>query len=129
MSGVKIKNKKKTRKNQFKSFRYYVDKKTMLRVGIVGGIVLFVYLAGSLYFGSHFYIRSKVNGVGASFLGAESTYNKILTNADKYTITFQDADGNVVNEVSAADLGVGVNYGADQVQDILDKQTGFNWIV
>lgn len=128
MSGVKIKNKKKTRKNQFKSFRYYVDKKTMLRVGIVGGIVLFVYLAGSLYFGSHFYIRSKVNGVGASFLGAESTYNKILTNADKYTITFQDADGNVVNEVSAADLGVGVNYGADQVQDILDKQTGFNWI-
>ncbi len=111
-----------------KSNRFY-NKKTMLRWEIIGGIVLFVYLAGSIFFSSHFYIRSKVNGVGASFLGAENTYNKIVENADKYTITFVNADGDVVNEVSAADLGVGVNYPKEQVQELLDSQTGFNWIL
>ena len=92
------------------------------------GIVLFVYLAGSVFFNSHFYLRSKVNGVGASFKTAEGAYDKILSNADKYTITFVDADGEVVNEVSAADLGVDVNYDVDQVQTLLDSQTGFNWL-
>ena len=123
MSGVK---KKKTHKNKFK--KYYFDKKTMLLLAIAAGIVLFVYLVGSIFFSNHFYIRSKVNGVGASFRGAESTYQKILTNADKYNISFVNAYGDVINEVSAADLGVGVNYDASQVQDILNRQTGFNWI-
>ena len=101
----------------------------MLKIGIVIGIVLVVYLAGSLFFRSHFYIRSKVNGVGASFKTAESTYEKILSSADKYTISFVDSDGNVINEVNSSDLGVGVNYDEDQVQDLLDSQTGFNWVI
>ncbi len=125
MSGSKLK--KAHKKNKFNRF-YYNKQKTMLKVEIGVGIVLFVYLAGSLFFSSHFYIRSKVNGVGASFRSAQSTYDKILTNADKYTITFENADGDVVNEVSAADLGVDVNYQVDQVQTLLDSQTGFNWV-
>ncbi len=126
MSGAQVKKTHKKRKNKFK--KYYIDKKTMLRLEIGVGIVLFVYLAGSLFFSNHFYIRSKVNGVGASFRNAESTYENILSNADNYTITFENADGEVVNEVSAADLGVDVNYQVDEVQVLLDSQTGFNWI-
>ena len=99
------------------------------KLGIILGIILIVYLLGSLFFRSHFYIRSKVNGVGASFKGAEATYEKIVNSADKYTISFIDADNNVINEVSSSDLGVDVNYDASQVQDILDTQTGFNWVV
>ncbi|SCZ76710.1 L,D-transpeptidase family protein [Pseudobutyrivibrio xylanivorans] len=123
MSGVK-----KTAKARRKAHKFYFDKRTMLRIEIIAGIVLFVYLAGSIFFGSHFYIRSKVNGVGASFKTAEGAYEKILTNADKYTITFENAEGEVINEVSAADLGVDVNYQVDEVQALLDQQTGFNWI-
>ena len=111
-----------------KAHKFYLDKKTMLRIEIITGIVLFVYLAGSAFFNSHFYIRSKVNGVGASFRSAEGAYDKILTNADKYTITFENADGETINEVSAADLGVGVNYQVDEVQYLLDSQTGLNWV-
>ncbi|WP_028242487.1 L,D-transpeptidase family protein [Pseudobutyrivibrio ruminis] len=117
---------KKRKKNKFKSYR--LNRSTVLKGGIICAAVLIVYLAGSLFFSNHFYMRSKVNGVGASFLNAESTYNKIVKNADKYTISFKDADGKVVNEVNSSDLGVAVNYDASQVQDILDKQTGFNWI-
>lgn len=123
MSGVK-----KTAKARGKAHKFYFDKRTMLRIEIIAGIVLFVYLAGSIFFGSHFYIRSKVNGVGASFKTAEGAYEKILTNVDKYTITFENAEGKVINEVSAADLGVDVNYQVDEVQALLDQQTGFNWI-
>ena len=106
---------------------YYRAKR--LRLGIILGIILIVYLAGSLFFGSHFYIRSKVNGVGASFMTASSTYDKIINSADKYTISFVDADGNVINEVSSSDLGVGVNYDEAEVQTLLDSQTGFNWVL
>ncbi|SFN59111.1 Putative peptidoglycan binding domain-containing protein [Pseudobutyrivibrio sp. UC1225] len=123
MSGVKRKV-----KAQKKAHRFYLDKKTMLRIEIIAGIVLFVYLAGSVFFENHFYIRSKVNGVGASFRTAEGAYEKILSNADKYTITFINDEGDVVNEVSAADLGVDVNYQVEEVQYLLDQQTGMNWI-
>ncbi|MBE5918347.1 MAG: hypothetical protein E7272_00750 [Pseudobutyrivibrio ruminis] len=116
----------KHKKNKFKSIRFY--RETILRGAITCAAVLAIYLLGSLFFSNHFYIRSKVNGVGASFLGAEKTFEKIVSNADKYTISFKNADGDVVNEVSASDLGVDVNYDVSQVQDILDKQTGFNWI-
>ncbi|SFI12847.1 Putative peptidoglycan binding domain-containing protein [Pseudobutyrivibrio sp. OR37] len=116
----------KRRKNRFKSYR--PDKNLIIKWAIAICVAFIVYLLGSLYFNNHFYIRSKVNGVGASFLGAEKTYDKIVQNADKYTITFKDADGKVVNEVSSSDLGVDVNYDETQVQDILDKQSGFNWI-
>ena len=76
MSGVK-----KKAKARRKAHKFYLDKRTMLRMEIIAGIVLFVYLAGSIFFGSHFYIRSRVNGVGASFRTAESAYEKILSNA------------------------------------------------
>ena len=112
----------KHKKNKFKSIRFY--RETILRGAITCAAVLAIYLLGSLFFSNHFYIRSKVNGVGASFLGAEKTFEKIVSNADKYTISFKNADGDVVNEVSASDLGVDVNYDVSQVQDILDKQIG-----
>ncbi len=106
---------------------YYRAKR--LRLGIILGIILIIYLAGSLFFRNHFYIRSKVNGVGASFRTAQSTYDKIINSADKYTISFIDADGNVINEVSSSELGVGVNYEESEVQTLLDSQTGFNWVL
>lgn len=106
---------------------YYRAKR--IRLGIILGIILIIYLAGSLFFRNHFYIRSKVNGVGASFRTAQSTYDKIINSADKYTISFIDADGNVINEVSSSELGVGVNYDESEVQTLLDSQSGFNWIL
>ena len=106
---------------------YYRAKR--IRLGIILGIILIIYLAGSLFFRNHFYIRSKVNGVGASFRTAQSTYDKIINSADKYTISFIDAEGNVINEVSSSELGVGVNYDESEVQTLLDSQSGFNWVL
>ena len=105
-----------------------VGAKTMLGLEIALGVVLFVYLSGSVYFENHFYIGSRVNGVEASFKNAKAAYEQILTNADDYKITFVDAKGNEVNQVSAEDLGFEVNYPVKQVQSLLDSQTGFNWV-
>lgn len=116
-------------KKKMKSDLFKNDKSTYYKIGIILGIVLVIYLLGSLFFRSHFYIRSKVNGVDASFKNADSTYAKIVNSADKYTISFVDNDGEVINEVNSSDLGVGVNYDVNQVQDLLDSQTGFNWLL
>ena len=75
-------------KGQKKSF----SKAAMLKAGIIVGALLIIYLAGSIYFSDHFYIRSKVNGVGASFKDAQGTYDKIINSADHYNITFVDGD-------------------------------------
>jgi len=116
-------------KKKMKSDLFKNDKSTYYKIGIILGIILVIYLLGSLFFRSHFYIRSKVNGVDASFKNADSTYAKIVNSADKYTISFVDNDGEVINEVNSSDLGVGVNYDVNQVQDLLDSQTGFNWLL
>ena len=104
------------------------NKLDIKKIAIVAGAILLVYLVGSIYFRNHFYIRSTVNGVGASFKSAEAAYEKINDSANVYTISFVNADGDVVNQVSSDTLGVEVNYDVDQVRDLLDKQTGFNWI-
>ncbi|MCR5580238.1 MAG: L,D-transpeptidase/peptidoglycan binding protein [Pseudobutyrivibrio sp.] len=107
-----------------------LDNSIYIKRGIIAGVILLlVYIAGSIFFMSHFYIRSTVNGVGASCQTAAATYDHILRSADDYTISFVDAEGNTVNEISSIDLGVGVNYDESQVQDLLDAQTGFNWVL
>lgn len=115
-------------KKSKKSREIFISRDAMMKAGIIIAILLLIYFAGSLFFRSHFYIRSTVNGVGASFRSAQGTYDKITNSADHYTISFVDDEGNVVNEVSSGDLGVGVNYDVDQVQTLLDTQTGFNWV-
>ncbi len=119
---------KKETKKKLKTQVYKADRLSGLKLGIIAGVALAIYLLGSLFFMNHFYMRAKVNGVGASFKTAQSTYDKIVNSADKYTISFIDGEGNVVNEVSSSDLGVGVNYDVSQIQTLLDSQTGFNWI-
>lgn len=89
-------------KKKMKSDLFKNDKSTYYKIGIILGIVLVIYLLGSLFFRSHFYIRSKVNGVDASMKNAESTYAKIVNSADKYTISFVDNDGEVINEIGRA---------------------------
>ena len=115
-------------KKQKKANSLKINRAFKVKAGIIACVALIIYLAGSLFFMGHFYIRSKVNGVNASFLSAEAAYEKIVNSTDKYTITFVDADGKVVNEVSSSDLGVDVNYEASQVQDVLESQSGFNWV-
>ncbi len=118
-----------SKKRKYKTHKINLDTKTMLKLEIIAGIVLFVYFAGCLFFGNHFYIGSSVNGVGSSFLTAEGAYDKIISNADHYNITFVDGDGKELTEISAKDLGVAVNYDVNQVQNLLDEQTGFNWVL
>ena len=115
-------------KKEKKTHSININKAQAIRIAIIAGIVMLIYLAGSIFFRSHFYIRSSVNGVGTSFKTADATYDKILNSADEYSISFINEDGDVINEVNASDLGVAVNYDASQVQDLLDSQTGFNWV-
>ncbi len=115
-------------KKKTKTHKIKVNRVNWRKIAIIAGAAAAIYLIGSLYFSNHFYIRSKVNGVDASFKTAEAAFEKIQASADDYSIEFIDVDGNKVNEVSAKDLGVEVNYDVNQVQELLDKQTGFNWI-
>ena len=121
----KEKSKARTSKFNLRS----VSRETWLRTGIIAAIVFVVYIGFSIFFMSHFYIRSTVNGVGASFATASGEYNKIIDSADSYTISFVDGDGNVINQISSGDLGVDVNYDESEVQELLDSQTGFNWVI
>ncbi|MCR5416663.1 MAG: L,D-transpeptidase/peptidoglycan binding protein [Pseudobutyrivibrio sp.] len=122
---------RKNKNSKVKAHKLFFDKKqnSLIKILVILCVVLVVYLFGSLFFRSHFYIGSKVNGVGVSFKTADGAYEKILASADGYNISFVDNDGNEITEVSSKDLGVAVNYEVNQIQDILDKQVGFNWVL
>ncbi len=98
-----------------------------LVVGIVLGAILLIYLLLGLFFGSHFYIRSTVNGVGTSFKSAQGAYKEILKDADGFSITIVDEDGAEIHTISSSELGLSVDYDESAVAALLEGQNGFAW--
>ncbi|MCR4694821.1 MAG: L,D-transpeptidase/peptidoglycan binding protein [Pseudobutyrivibrio sp.] len=105
-----------------------IDKNTYIKIAIIAGILFVVYLLGVLFFRGHFYIRSTVNGVDASFMTAQDCYEKIVKSADVYSISFLDGQGEEIYKISPDEIGMGLSYQEDQVETILSEQSGFNWI-
>lgn len=102
--------------------------KGLVTAAIVVGVALLLYVALSVFFQTHFFIRSTVNGVPASFKSADSVYHAIMESAEDYTLSFVYSDGTVESTLTSEELGVRVNYDSNQVQELLNSQNGFLWV-
>ena len=76
--------------------KLFRNKKTAIPVAILM-VILLAYLAVSIYFKSHFYFRSTVNGVEASGQSAATVMQELKDKEREYSLTITDADGNETN--------------------------------
>ena len=101
-----------------------VDKK---KIAIIGGSVLgallIVFVGFGIFFQSHFFFRSTVNGVKAS-AASETTMKTRLQDAAKgYDLTVVDSEGDK-ETLSSDELGLKIDISDKKIKTLLKKQNG-----
>jgi lipoprotein-anchoring transpeptidase ErfK/SrfK len=100
------------------------------KVGIIGGCVLgalvVVYLGFGIYFQSHFFFHSTINGVGTSGASVASAHTKLEKSAEGYELTLLEAEDKT-EQLSAKDLGLEIDINQEEIQSLLKEQNGFQW--
>lgn len=103
-----------------------IDKKKIFIV--IGAIVLTlvaIYLGLSVYFMSHFYFGTKINGVdvsGASIESAKETVQQAMSN---YELVITEKDG-TTDTIVGSEIELLVQWN-DDLEGFLDQQNGFAW--
>ncbi len=102
-------------------------KKIIIIVSAVVGGLLALYLGLALYFTSHFYFRTTINGVdisGRSVAAAKTTFQN---HVDAYELLITERDEST-ESIIGKDVALQMNWN-HELEDILDSQNGFDWII
>ncbi len=98
-----------------------------IKVSIISfSIFLVLYLGISIYFSTHFYFGSVINGINASGKTVEELDKEILSKCETYTLELKERNG-VKEQIKAADIGLKYNANG-KIQALKDSQNSFTWI-
>ncbi len=93
---------------------------------IVGGLLL-IYIIFSVYFMSHFFFRSTVNGVPSSGKSASGMVDKIKEAAKDYSLDVKDEDGTDI-KIASNDIDMNIDVTEDKLSELFKEQNGFAWV-
>ena len=101
-------------------------KKAAIIVGCIVGVLAVIYVGLGVFFQSHFYFRSTVNGVNASAASLDTVKSRIRKQADDYQLTLVEANGKT-ETVTSKDAGLTVDLESGAIDRLLDNQNGLLW--
>ena len=102
-------------------------KKALILLGITGSFLLIIYIMGVIYFYSHFFFGTTINGMNCERMSAEEVKSSIQDNLSLYSLKLilRNDQSDII---SAEELGM--TYVDDQgVEDLLDAQNPFLWFL
>ncbi len=113
------------RKVRRKKKQKTIDKKIWMIIGgIIAGLVI-VYLAISVFFMSHFYINTQINGKNFSGKNAAAVENYIKNQVADYKLTIVEQN-NMTDAIEGSDISLVYKENSD-IEDALKKQNAFLW--
>ena len=122
MSEKKVVRRRKVRR---KKKQKTIDKKIWMIIGgIIAGLVI-DYLAISVFFMSHFYINTQINGKNFSGKNAVSVENYIKNQVADYKLTIVEQN-NMTDAIEGSDISLVYKENSD-IEDALKKQNAFLW--
>lgn len=105
-----------------------IDKKKACIIGgSIMGMLLVIYVGCSVFFMSHFYPGTSINGAKASGSTVQAVKKSILKEADEYKLTI-NGQGNDKVTISQADVDLNIDVESGMVEKVLDKQSGWGWV-
>lgn len=103
------------------------NKKTLITVvAIVVGLAV-IYIALSLFFMSHFYFGSTINGINVSGKSIETAKETIQKAMDEYELQIVERDG-TTESIIGSDFSLETKWNND-VENFLATQNGFSWVL
>ena len=92
--------------------------------GVLAGICL-IYVAISVYFMSHFFVNTKINGKNFSGKTASDVEKYLQTNIKHYKLTILENEGRQ-DVISGSEIGLEYRAGTE-TEKLLKDQNGFAW--
>lgn len=103
------------------------NKKILMIAGAVLLSFILIYVGFSIYFMSHFYFRTSINGIDVSGRSIASAKEVIQEHLDHYELTITERDG-TTESLIGNDFSLETSWN-NELDDFLDSQNGFLWIV
>ncbi len=100
-------------------------RKPVLIAGGVIAAVAVIYLGFSVYFMSHFYFNTEINGHNFSGSSAKAVEAYMEEQVEQYTLTVVEKD-NQSDTINGSDIDLAYEAG-DEIQEALKSQNGFLW--
>lgn len=103
-------------------------KKTIIIIGAVVAALITLYMGLSIFFMSHFYFRTTINGVDVTGKTAEGAKTVIQNAMDNYELVVTEKDG-TTDSIVGSDFELKMQLELDEIDAYLEKQNGFAWII
>lgn len=107
--------------------RFKMWKKVRIALGSVAGILLVIYLGFVLFFNSHFYFQTMINGVEFSAKNLETVEAFMREQVDGYELTIEHND-NTTETIKGSDISLEYRSG-EELKRALKEQNPFLWPV
>lgn len=102
--------------------------KKTVKVAVIVSLIVLFYALISVFFTSHFYIGTKINGLSASMATPSSMEERIEKAAKDYKIEITK-DGEVVDVIKGEDIDLKSDPKDGEVESFLASQKGYDWII
>lgn len=100
-------------------------KKILGMTAAVAGIAAVIYLGTALFFTSHFYFNTIINGEDYSACSAKTVQSRVMESSGNYTLTINGRDG-MTDEITSADIALRSEFG-DEFEELILEQNVFLW--
>lgn len=97
----------------------------LLAAGVFVGVLAAAYIGVSLYFTSHFYMNTEINGHDFSMKTAADVKEYIEQQVQGYSLTILEKD-NKTDSISGEEISLKYNENKD-IENVLKKQNAFLW--
>lgn len=97
----------------------------LLAAGVFVGVLAAAYIGVSLYFTSHFYMNTEINGHDFSMKTAADVKEYIEQQVHGYSLTILEKD-NKTDSISGEEISLKYNENKD-IENVLKKQNAFLW--
>lgn len=101
-------------------------KKALIALGSIVGVIAVVYIGFAVFFMSHFYFNTKINGNNFSAKKIEDVEKQIEKSVQGYKLTLKEAGGSS-EVINGTDIGLTYVPGKD-LEKALEDQNPFLWV-
>lgn len=100
-------------------------KKLLITLTIVFAVIVVIYIGMSVFFMSHFYFRTTLNGNSVSGYNANKVHDIWKEDIKNYALKIVESDG-TESELLGADIDLVLQWD-DTITNMISKQNGFEW--
>ena len=100
-------------------------KKLLIILAIVFAVIVVIYIGMSVFFMSHFYFRTTLNGNSVSGYSANKIHDNWKEDINNYSLKIVESDG-TESELMGADIDLTLQWD-DTIANMISKQNGFEW--